>query len=55
MPELKEASSTDAQMKLRIPAELRKQIKVRAAENTRTMNSEVLHLLKKAIAQGAAA
>lgn len=38
-----------AQFKLNLPNELHREIKVRAAKNVRTINSEVIYLMQKGI------
>ncbi|EEG5546389.1 Arc family DNA-binding protein [Salmonella enterica] len=40
-------SREDAQMKIRLPAELKEQLEKAAHENKRSMNAEVLHRLKE--------
>ncbi|HBC1013262.1 TPA: Arc family DNA-binding protein [Escherichia coli] len=40
-------SREDAQMKIRLPAELKAQLEKAALENKRSMNAEVLHRLKE--------
>ncbi|EAB2304015.1 Arc family DNA-binding protein [Salmonella enterica] len=40
-------SREDAQMKIRLPAELKEQLEKAAQENKRSMNAEVLHRLKE--------
>ncbi|MDH0032007.1 MULTISPECIES: Arc family DNA-binding protein [unclassified Acinetobacter] len=41
--------SEDAQMKLRLPPELKDQIEERARDNKRTMNGEIVHIIENAI------
>ncbi|EDU8804996.1 Arc family DNA-binding protein [Salmonella enterica subsp. enterica] len=40
-------SREDAQMKIRLPAELKEQLEKSAQENKRSMNAEVVHRLKE--------
>lgn len=46
--------SEDAQMKLRLPPELKDQIEERARDNKRTMNGEIVHIIENAIASESA-
>jgi hypothetical protein len=43
------APPSDAQVKLRIPMEMRRRLKAQAALNTRTLSSEIVHILRLAM------
>ncbi|MGV6875946.1 Arc family DNA-binding protein [Pseudochelatococcus sp. B33] len=49
------ASRKDDQFSLRLPAGLRDRVKERANANGRSMNSEIIHHLERALAQPASA
>lgn len=50
MPDKKKTPSRDSdKYVVRFPEGLRNKIKVRAVENNRTMNSEIIYLLRKGV------